>query len=102
MKEGEDTVENTNTGLDMFQLKPRHLKGELLFHHMVQMHLYIPTLKVHDPSPDLDIKCARDELEEFGPHKTVLTSCKITTYSHSMAASMTLTTRKLDNLRYTR
>jgi hypothetical protein len=46
MKEVEDARDDANTGMGTFQLKPRHLEGEELFHHMVQRRIFDPTNQI--------------------------------------------------------
>jgi hypothetical protein len=93
-------VERAACGLNTFLLKPKDLKGEILFKHMVQQCLNDTNVKSHVPLMCLDVQHSEAQIKEFGPDTKDLRKCSITSHAHGAGATLKLVTQKIDDLRY--
>jgi uncharacterized radical SAM superfamily Fe-S cluster-containing enzyme len=93
-------VEIAAHGSNAFSLKPKELKGESLFKHMVQHRLNDSRSKIHTPIVYLGIEHSEAQVKELGPDAKDLRKCSIMCYAYGDGATMKLATQKFDNPGY--
>jgi hypothetical protein len=98
MAEAAAGVERAACGFNTCMIKPKDLKGEALFKHMVKYCLNDARAKSLATSMYLGIEHYEAQVKEFGPGAKDLRKCSIMSYTHGDGATMKLTPGSLTTL----